>query len=122
MLSQFKPLMRKIITLFFLFAFSAMQYGKLLSWLYCELRVEITSQKAVHCDCEKKLIGANDKLPPASTPHSHSKEKLNEPYTAELKETKFVPSILITSCFGFSLNDLQRGFSDPPYHPPAMVC
>jgi len=113
--------MRKIFAISFLLLFITMQYSKLLSWLYCELRVELTSEKIVHCDCEKKLTDVNNKFPPASTPHSHLKEKLNEPYTSAISETKFVPAILTTSCFGSSLNDLQRGFSDPPYHPPATI-
>lgn len=114
--------MKKIIAISFLFVFTALQYGKIISWLYCELRVEVTGQKITHCDCEKILAGADDRPLPASTPHSHLlKEKLNEPYTSIAGELAFVPAMINTSCFKFELNELQKGFSDPPYHPPLIA-
>ena len=114
--------MRKIIAISFLFVFTLLQYGKIVSWLYCELRIEITDEKTTHCDCEKIVADGNDKMP-ASTPHSHLlKEKLNEPYTSAEGGSTFILVINNTSCFSFKLNGLQKGFLDDPYHPPAIVC
>ena len=114
--------MRKIIAISFLFVFTVLQYGKIISWLYCELRVEISGQKITHCDCEKIITVGDNKLPPVPTPHSHLlKEKLNEPYTTVAGELTFLPAMINTSCFKFELNELQKGFSDPPYHPPVIA-
>jgi len=111
--------MRKFIAIAFLFVFTVLQYGKIASWLYCELRVEITNQKTTHCDCEK-IVADNNKQEPASTPHSHTlKDKLSEPYTTSAEE--IISAVVInTSCFSSIANHLQAGFPSPLYHPPSI--
>jgi hypothetical protein len=114
--------MKKIAAISFLFVFSVLQYGKVLSYLYCELRVEITKETSLKCDCEKIITDNSDAVPPASVPHSHTqKDKLNEPFTAEQEQSYSEFDILNTSCFAHQVSSLLSGFVNLPYHPPALL-
>jgi len=113
--------MRKIIAISFLFVFTALQYGKIFSYLYCELRVELTPKSSVKCDCEKII---SEHKEPASAPPSHShalKDKLNEPFVSAIENTAVVIQLVNTSFFINRLVILQRGYENPPYHPPATI-
>ena len=113
--------MRKIIAISFLSVFTVLQYGKALSYLYCKLQVEITTQSTLSCDCEKIISDHNE---PASVPahHSHTiKDKLNEPFVSEIENTATVFQKINTSYFIDHSMTLRNGFENPPYHPPAQI-
>lgn len=114
--------MRKIIAISFLFVFTALQYGKVLSYLYCELRVELAAKSSLKCDCEKIISENNQTIPPASAQHTHTlKEKLNEPYISAIEKSAACLSKINTSCFINQASTLQNGFDNTPFHPPATL-
>ncbi len=115
-------MLRKLIAISFLFAFTVLQYGKMLSYLYCELQVEISNKPVLKCDCEKIISAHYETSSPASLPQPHThKDKLNEPFIAddEISTDKFEK--IITSCFIYQTPSLQNGFENPPFHPPALL-
>ncbi len=114
--------MRKVIAISFLFVFTSLQYGKLISYLKCELQLEKTSNSVLKCDCEKILSDHNETSIPASIPHSHTnKEKLNEPFIADDQMDAGNFTKINTSCFIIQSITLQSGFENLPFHPPAIL-
>ncbi len=114
--------MRKGIAISFLFVFTSLQYGKIISYLFCELQFEKTKNSVVKCDCEKILTDHNETSTPASFPHSHSnKEKLNEPFIAGDQMVACNFKKINTSCFITQSMTLQSGFENLPFHPPAFL-
>jgi hypothetical protein len=111
---------KKLIAISFLLVFTMLQYGKVVSYLYCELRVEISDKGVPACDCQKIVTEKNNN-DPALPAHSHNhKEKLNEPYTSFPIDNSSGTTAINTSCFSNYLTDLHSGYSQPPYHPPAL--
>ena len=113
--------MKKIIAISFLFVFISLQYGKIVSYLYCELRIEISTSKTENCDCETIIADQNDELPGSDQHPNTLKDRLNEPYTTTNHTIVFASILLNTSCFTFRTNNLHNGFLNPPYHPPAII-
>ena len=114
--------MRKLIAISFLFVFTALQYGKIISYLYCELQLEKSKNSVLKCDCEKILTDHNETSTPASLPHSHTnKEKLNEPFIAGDQMVSDNIIKINTSCFTTQSITLQSGFENLPFHPPAFL-
>ena len=98
-----------------------LQYGKVVSYIYCELRVEVSANGTSNCDCEKILTEKKADIPSAPL-HSHNhKEKLNEPYTSVITGNSFETTEINTSYLSFYLTDLHSGYFQPPYHPPAVI-
>ena len=98
-----------------------LQYGKVVSYIYCELRVEVSANGVANCDCEKILTEKKTDIPSAPLSHSHNhKEKLNEPYTSYAGDNLPETIAINTSCFSYYLTDLHSGYFQPPYHPPAV--
>jgi hypothetical protein len=114
--------MNKIAAISLLFVFTALQYGKMVSWIYCELRVEISDSGKSSCDCEKILTDkpVDSKNAPLSHSHNH-KEKLNEPFNDFNAPQLSFQEIINTSPISNYSADVQSGFSVPPYHPPAHI-
>ena len=97
-----------------------LQYGKVVSYIYCELRVEVSANGVSKCDCEKILTEKKADTPSTPLSHSHNhKEKLNEPFTSTINKEVSESITINTSCFSFYLTDLRSGYIQPPYHPPA---
>ncbi len=114
--------MRKLIAISFLFVFTSLQYGKVISCLYCELQLEKTTNSVLKCDCEKILSDHSETSTPASLPHSHTnKEKLNEPFIADEQLDAGNFKKINTSCFIIQSMTLQSGFENLPFHPPAIL-
>jgi hypothetical protein len=113
---------KKLIAISFLLVFSMLQYGKLVSYIYCELRVDVSANGVANCDCEKFLTEKKADEPVSPLSHSHNyKEKLNEPYTLYATDNSAENTEINTSCFSYYLTDLRSGFTQPPYHPPAIT-
>jgi hypothetical protein len=114
--------MRKIIAISVLSAFAVLHYGKMVSWLYCELRIEMSDTGKPSCDCEKIL---QDKQPDSGTlPSSHShnhKEKLSEPFNSETASEPVNKGVINTSYATFYSTKLLSGFIAPLYHPPSFA-
>jgi hypothetical protein len=83
--------MRKFITVICLFAFVALQYGKLVSYWHCRLMAP------VNCDCQKTLTGHSDKDHPAS-PVMVAKEKAEEVFLAHEITVHPLPLISTNNC------------------------
>jgi len=113
---------KKLIAISFLLVFTMLQYGKVVSYIYCELRIEISANGVPSCDCEKILTEKKVDTPFAPLSHSHNhKEKLNEPYTSYTTDNSSETPEINTGCFSYYLTDLHNGYSQPPYHPPAVI-
>ena len=114
--------MKKIIAISLLSVFAVLQYGKMVSWIYCEMRVEISDSGKQSCDCDKILTDKQTDSNQAPLSHSHShKEKLNEPFHSNTSSELAYKQIINTISESFSSSDLHNGFLVPPYHPPAIV-
>jgi hypothetical protein len=112
---------KKLIAISFLLVFTMLQYGKVVSYLYCELSVEVSANGVANCDCEKILTEKKTDTPSAPLSHTHNhREKLNEPYTSQATDNSSGTTAINTSCFTYYLTDLRSGFTQPPYHPPAV--
>lgn len=113
--------MKKLIAISFLLVFTMLQYGKVASYIYCELQVEVSADGVANCDCEKILTEKKADEPSTPLSHSHNhKEKLNEPYTSHATNNSSETIAINTSCFSYYLTDLHSGYSQPPYHPPTV--
>ena len=94
----------------------------MLSYFYCELRIEISNKSTANCGCEKIMNDGYSKSSLPSMPHTHTlKDKLNEPYLSISNSEIDNSPIINTSCFIFRSTDLQNGFLATPYHPPALI-
>jgi len=114
---------RKFVAISLLSVFAVLQYGKMVSWLYCEFRVEISDTGEQSCDCSKILTDKqtdSNQAPLSSHSHIH-KEKLNEPFSSDAGSESSYKQMINTSSESFSSTDLHSGFLVPPYHPPAIV-
>ena len=115
--------MKKLIAISLLSVFAVLQYGKMVSWIYCEIRVEISDSGKQTCDCDKILTDKqtdSNQSPLSSHSHTH-KEKLNEPFSSDAGLELSCNKIINTSSKSFCSTDISSGFLVPPYHPPAIV-
>ncbi|TAH03320.1 MAG: hypothetical protein EAZ16_07890 [Sphingobacteriales bacterium] len=108
--------MKKNITIFFLASFFLLQYGKVVSYLYCTYE-NYKQTGSVTCDCEKQLTDA-----PATTTthngHMHgikTEECLQHIATNNLLQTPF--NYIIVSYRAYQENTLHhppKGLLRPP--------
>jgi hypothetical protein len=83
--------MRKLVTIICLFAFLALQYGKIVSYWHCRITAP------VNCDCQKALTSHNEK-DHATKPVMIAREKAEEVYLSHALITHVFEVIITNSC------------------------
>lgn len=112
--------MQRILPIILLGLLLALQFGRILSYIHCTVRKEITNITRPGCDCAKILT------------HERIKADNPAPITNNLEKTRFEDAILlpvITAPLPASSNlpvhtvshtfPLQAGMANPIDHPPA---
>ena len=110
-------LMPKTASIIFLLLFSAMQYGKLISYWNCRI-INSTSLLSTHCDCEKILTADH-----SSTGDYHTSPSIQiktEEWTEYVSISKwsFPCRYLSDKMLAAGNDSLSNGFYYPLIHPP----
>lgn len=110
--------MQKIIAIIFLTIFSAIQYGKLISYWNCKI-TNTSDTRAVQCDCEKILTDTNGDEDATILSLIHVKDKTEEWFNFH----KYLP--VPENYFRLSTKKTSRvlsfpsvGFPGDPFQPP----
>ena len=113
---------RKFSAILILSVFLALQYGKIVTYLYCKWQAEVVQNKP-DCGCEDHLSSMFDHNDDGSSDNSLSKntltEKLNEFTPKTIIEA---PQVILSVSYGFTEynSDLGKCFLGTPFHPPIV--
>jgi hypothetical protein len=102
------------IAFFSIFLFA--QFGRVLSYAYCKWE----SRTELHCDCEEILVYSSHQ-DDAQLPTVNIPVKWEEPMMAEIKEVQQAEVNDQPNYPRISTSHTNKGFSTPPFHPPALV-
>lgn len=113
---------RKISSILILFVFLSLQFGKVVTYLYCKWQMEIVLNQP-DCDCDDHLVALFD----------HSDQDENNAMTKNTLQEKITefshpfPVIDLSAEYQFKKNrfaeyssSLLKSFIPAPFHPPAV--
>jgi hypothetical protein len=111
--------LKKIVTIFFLVVFAALQYGKAFSFLHCKVySYYVKGEK--NCDCEKQLWA--DPADDTDNGNQHpliAKEKLEEPFLNTIDTPSCSAGDILLSANWRSFEVAQPpGWHADCFHPP----
>ena len=107
--------MKKFISITFLFIFFLAQYGKVVSYAYCEWE----NRAVVQCDCEK-VFAVDDQQKDHQLSKINAVTKLEDPVIFSASSSAAITLPGDTLHPNISEN-LLTGFPDSSFHPPSLI-